>query len=1024
MFTKYLEHDFIFGDNQVFREYDMTGFAVNASNALRTNNDVIYNLNFDFYISMINKAISHLVPLTIDQEKAALIKKYGRNHQIDVVGGQVKELIDPNTIVLKPGYLNEMLDNIGIIIDKAMKGSASKDEIKRHISSEMTMKVKRQVVRSNLPYDASKKAMLTMGAPNMVPFTVKYVSAYPTEFISDWETYKKKMIIEATDVINTISSVKANYSNYMRALDTIKVDTQWDNKKSDHLYYISFNAMRNLLEVVSFLSYMTIRKVGIVANDIVRSNEILDRIYTLFVSPMVESVLDNLIEKNDSKTLGEELSLGKVSAFDELSVRVYDYHKSIYEGSPFDDIRQSEGALNVPLDLRLDQTEYDNEVYEDVKDMYGVIQQGLATVSANCDDYMVVFDDILDKSGFVTPLEDRFAGTLDKIEDLSEYESSTDISSGVSPEMYVYYRMMREVRDYTNNMAAVGELSKQCNDTLNELIHRFDNNINTEYKNTLTIKEASDFLASLKDQMDGLNISVASKFMLRLKNIAICLEKFDKDKSSQLQNNAYQVESTVLERSILTYSEKTQEMITDLLFEAMVESYTLARQKRDMGIDFIVTESKVKDLAIKIKAVLVRWYEKVSQKIKGLMNGPRALADKQFLTKNVKKILSGSFSNKTSPIEIIEYEKLAPAENMTKDVKSLVKKTSSINLQPDKLKTVTDEESAASILFGSRPPASVWTDGNAARNIAKFYKCGEYDEKPVLVKNGDLKTMVEDAAKYCGDFYSKFLPTINDNINLIKDNITNNLENLMKESAIESLIGNMFTEADEEKKEGDDAPKEYQSMDKAAKADDKKKEEEKPSDANNTSSTDNSQQSGGNTSGTTAADATSSSSSDTSGSSSTPAPSSSDTSKSSTPVEDAKTVSDTAKKVEMLQRMVQQYCNGILTAAFDRYKDYMNLLKGLAGEGTEQINSSTDKPQEEPSSEENNNNASGDTGNSGNETETNNNEENQEGSTENNTETNPEESSQDQSQEQQPAEQSNAGTTDDSASVDETGLYS
>ena len=283
--------------------------------------------------------------------------------------------------------------------------------------------------------------------------------------------------------------------------------------------------------------------------------------------------------------------------------------------------------------------------------------------------------------------------------------------------------------------------------------------------------------------------------------------------------------------------------------------------------------------------------------------------------------------------------------------------------------------------------------------------------------------MVEDATKYCGDFYSKFLPSINDNINLIKDNITNNLENLMKESAIESIIGNMFMEADEEKKESDDAPKEYQSMDKAAKADGKKEEENPADSGNDSSSSDSSQQSGGDTSqtsGTTASDASSSSSSDTSSSTPSSTSSSSDTSKSSTPVEDAKTVSDTAKKVEMLQRMVQQFCNGILTAAFDRYKDYMNLLKGLAGEGTEQINSSTDKaeetPQEEPSSEGN-----GDTGNEGNAPETNNNtEENQEASGGNETEAQPEETS----QEQQPAEQDNAGAAEDSDSVDETGLYS
>ena len=1047
--TSYLEKEFVYGNNQVFREHDMTGFVHSANMALNQNSDLLYDFNFDYYITMIKKALGHLMPLSIDPGRVEAFKRCEKDYRIDAAGGMIKELMNPDTIVLRPKYLNQMVDNVGITLDRASKGSVSKEEIKRYISADITDRVKRQMVRSDLPHNAPIKKMVRLGAPTMVPFTNKYISSYPYDFITSWVEIKKNMIKEANQVIASIESAKDTFLTYVSALNGLKAEVKWSSVDTENLYYISFNASRNLLEAVSYLAFMTIRKIGMVANNIVRSNMILDRINEVtMVNSMTEGVLDGLMVKSDSKSVGVKLCNGETDSFDEISHKIYEYHRGIYESSPFDPQMGLDGQLLTNLDVRLDQIEYDNTPYQKILDMYGIIQQGLGIISSNCDDYMIVMDDVIKKSGFTRELQDRFSGTVDAIDDITEYTSAVNISAGADPEMHVYYRMMREVRDYSDNMAGIAEMVSDAKSTLNQLIDRFDRNINTEYKNTLTISEAKNFLSSLNDQFETLTYSVAGKFMMRLKNIAVCLEKFDQSKSRKLEDMGMTAEKTLFENSVFSTAYEAQEEITDLLFEAFIERYQLARSKEETGLTVLVQESKVSDIATKIKAVLIRWFEKVSAKLKGLINSSKAESDTDFIKNNKSALLEKSYSNASSKSPIIEYEKLQPAENMTKDLKFVIKNTSSMNLKSDKLLSVTDEASAANILFGSRIPANVWEDGDASRNIAKYYKCGDYPENPVTLKNGEYKKAVEAAIEYCEDFYSKFLPGVEDSIVLVKDNFANNIEGLLTEAGVERMLGNLFMEADDDNNTNDNnsdgnSQGSYKPMDSGSSSSSGKtdadtntnSQSDSSSDSSSSSSTDNS-----NTSSTQSTDSSSnqtstdSSSSSTDSSSSTSSDNASSSSSSSdagsgTDSEKAKTIAETAKKVEMLQRMIQKFCNGVLTAAFDRYKDYMNLLREAAGEATTAPTSSTDKEDEDNSGENNEGSGENNETDNGGEAPTDNNDaSNTDTSSDNSSENNGTDNNAgnenngentENNEEQKPEE----GNDADVAAVDQTGLF-
>ena len=1025
--TSYIEQDFVIGNNQVFREHEMVGYATNAVNALvNAHPELKYNLNFDYYINMIEKAVSNLVGLSIDPEHVEMFKKYARDARIDAAGGLVKELLNIDSITIRPKYLLQMTDNIGLTIDRATRGSISKQEIKRYVSSEITNKVKRQMVRSDIPVDTPLKKVVRLGAPNMVPFTCKYINGYPYDFIIAWDAIKKGVLSEAYETESVVRNVRDMFSTYITALNELIRDSKWNEEDTRKLYYILHNATRELLDATAYLSFMVIRKIGLVANNIVRSNAIFDRMSSIVI-PVSEGVLDTLMIKNDSKTLGDDLLNGNIDAFDEIANRIYEYHKGLYEDSPFDDGKLLDtNRLITPLDMRLDHAEYNRTVYDEIGNMYKMINHGLGVIAKNSDDYLVVFDDIVDKSGFMNDLNDRFSGILSMIDDISEYESAVSVPSGAAPEMFIYFRMLKEIKDFPENMAAVAKAAKECNDALHMLLERFDRNINTEYSNTLTVAEVVAFLHSLIEQFINLNISVSSKFMLRLKNIAVCLEKFNKQKSDDLQNNSVSIESTtVLGKSIFGSSCEISDSITDILFEAMIESYTIASVKDNTGITMVVESSKASDIAVKIKAALVRWYEKVDEKLTKLIKSPKAEENNEFVKSHKNDLLNKSYSNAVSPNPIIEYEKLCPADTITKDMKFLIKNTSSVNLKSDKLISVSDEESASTIIFGNRIPTSVWTDGEASRNIAKYYKCGTYPENPVEIKNGNLKKMVEDAIKFCEDFYEKFIPSIKESITLIKDNIANNTETLLTESHVDYLIGSMFVEADDDANASPTAG-DYQSMDStksssndnsgdSASSSDSSTNTQQ-SDASSSASTDNSANTD---SGSTTTDTSDASSSSDSSSASTDNSSSGSSDSSSNASDKAKKLSEIAKKIEMIQKMAQKYCNGILTASFDRYKDYMNLLKGLAGESTNAPKSSTDA--EAAANDNNGADTSSDNADNGGETPQENQQTDQ---NQDQTQAQPEQPQEAPQADQGSSDENNSGGNDDVANVDDTGLFS
>lgn len=911
-----IEQDFILSDLQYMRKFDMSNFVANANTSLGrfTENatEMAVDLKFNSYISYIDRSLNVLNQTKLVSDPKVLSMKFA-NIDFDSIDYTMKPL-DNTQYIIRPKYLTQFVDNIGFTLQRLLKNgvvSDLDDELDHYVSSDIMVRVRRQMVSSPLPVDANLKDLADLSSDTEITVSNKYYNTDILPFLDRYVKNIKEIVYTDADAVKTtIAKAQESLSTYIKVIIEYQKRLGDDVKTRLKLNKVVYNTYRCCLEATAFLAFSMIRKINLFVENTISINMLCNKIIS--DSPEMESAFDRGIVSSDSKAVGEALLRGDIDAFQELSNDIYEYNSSLIASSPFHGTNHLNGdKLFSSVDFETDQKDINDKAYKDTLEMIGVISQGLDVIAKNSDDYLLVFDDILEKSGFSMRLEDRFSGTLSSLDDIREYQSAVAFSDECRPDMNIYFKILKEVREYPERMGEIADQISECKTKMNILSERFSKNINQEFQNTVTIQELKNFFENLDEEFTNLVIKVGGKFMLRLKNMAIILEQMNKARSKDLDNNFMKLESEELRRMTYLSLVEEAESTTDLIFESMLSAYLVEKKKQQTGIQYIIEaeddqSGKGKKLVDGIKNKINTWFDKVINKIQQISDGANAKRDQNYFARHKNDLLNRNYTNVTTKTPIIEYEKLMPFANITSDIKSLVSKTSPANLSPQRLQSITDQESAARILFGNRPPIDVWKAEKISDAITKFYKSGNYPENPVELKNNDVKAMVEDAVNYCEPFYQSFLPQIRTNIERIKTNMETAMGNLVKESVIDSVFDSLFVEA--------------------------------PGDTNQGGQTQTGTNTGGQTGGNTGTTPQQPQNNPPQNNKPTQTQNQPQNNNQSQQTQNVNTVSNMANKGEMIQKMVQQYCNAILTASFDRYKDYMQLLKSIIKDEEEQPN--------------------------------------------------------------------------------------
>lgn len=871
------EFNFLLNDLKVYREYDLSNFISNAKNSLSDTSELSkIDIKFDIYISMLSNTMNDC--LNITSIPVANIILQLSNYPTNLIHISAKKLIIEN-IIIEPGYLTQFVDNIGLIIDRICKGKDINNDIERIISNDMIAKVKRQMVRTSTPINMHIKDIADKFDSNKIEeLDGSYIKNDVIPYLKSQNKIITKIKEDIDGVIESVINAEKELQLYMSTLFSLK-----DEMTSSTVYqlnYIMYNTCRALIEAVSFLSFMTIRKANIYISNM---NTCLE-IYNKLVPNTTEGAFDTqVLLPTDTASIADAMISGRADAYETIANNIYEFNT----GSLMNSIDQSMiimgKSIEASIELNINNSEYNNEAYQEANKMYIAISQGLDKIAAESDEYLLVSDDIINSAGFSIRLEDRFRGRLPVIDDISIYADANGLVTTGSIDQD-YFKILHEVKDYPQNMSVLAQNISEVDSKIKMLIERFDNNIDQDYKNSETVKELKIFLEDLCEQFTKLTNIVSGKFMLRLKSLGLilnqinCSKTVNDDAEDEDINESTNFNTLLCESIILNNYDE----ITDKIFEELTQDFYVARQMKVHGIKVVLeadtptsgttnaqtqqtgTTQKSGGFGKGIVDQINKWFEQVVNKINSIVESQQSKRDQEYLNKFKSELLSKDYSSLSSPNPIYNYEALQPYSKITNDLNGLKNRVNTSTLQ--KLNGTHSKDDIIKLLFGNTPPMDVWKSDKPADAITQYYKVGANKNAQASVVSGDLlKTIITNGIGYCEQFYTNILPNIRQTTGTIKNNLSTSITSIIKESANDMIFSDFFME---------DAPQQSQPNN---------VQQNKPNNTNTNQKA----------------------------------------------IDNMNNISD---KVNSAKTYIIQYCNAVLTASFDRYNDYMRLFRSMVSE--------------------------------------------------------------------------------------------
>ena len=242
-----IENDFILGDLQVFREFDISHFISNAKSAISGKAEIVkLDAKFNYYTSTLERAINAFQNIVIDSEK---VKNFlDTNSEINTKDLMMNDVDAVDVISIRPQYIGQYTTKVGEVINDVMRGNDV--ETSGYLSGEYPLKVRRQVVRTTLPTSSPTKELIKITKHTLVPVNATYIKTKVVPFVTNYKNLQHETITEATATLNAIKEAEITMKGMIKVLNKRKLDGSIPADKLNQINQISYNAIRGILDVV------------------------------------------------------------------------------------------------------------------------------------------------------------------------------------------------------------------------------------------------------------------------------------------------------------------------------------------------------------------------------------------------------------------------------------------------------------------------------------------------------------------------------------------------------------------------------------------------------------------------------------------------------------------------------------------------------------------------------------------------------------------------------------------------------
>lgn len=723
---------------------------------------------------------------------------------------------------IRPEYLQNFPLEFDKVVTDMLRGTANSSEIKsRYISGKFSDKIRRQLVRTSLPYNNAKD-LLSIGNTGDIVVTSEYIRNSIIPFIRTYEAEVKNLSIIGLNLKAMIINTNADMQSSMTAVDSAIQSPDMSFKSKRLLNYFKYNMYRQYLGLCAYVTSLFIRKMTYYTYNMMIYTVAYTTIRKHFTTEEL-GVIESAIEGNSLSDLREDDI--RYSLLNNRFRIVVPYLQHVLGYLHMNISNRSAKLFDCKVKLDSEEFDYDRIPYVTLNKTIMNIGNDIKAFMNNMRDKDSIVDDVMHETHLDESFISQYGDTIQALTNTDYYSSAyVDCDNPLKTDWILY----SELKDFERNAGIIAGNIAKCADFV---VSIQDAMVSNEFGiDDVTFAEYKSAIDNIQKNFDDYAITIGKKLIERIDVLVAMISE---------------PEETVEDPSPFIgtdYSEGVEAeefedicMIEQDILESVHKDYLRARAKRDTGANLVfeaegdqqtgdnATADKAPDApsptvttdantqhsseetqksGTSAKETVKGWIERFKEFISNILSKFRKKSDtitaknNAWIAKNKEAILGLNYANTT--INVASYENLT-VDKITSEISSAKTKIDGINAGsvPNDLKK---RETAEKFIF-SGIPGTIGAIKAFKPRILQFFTFGNTDKAQLKSYSGDeAKAKVEDMISFC-EQYQQTTKSVENNLKAMTDAAANKQQEIINNLGTQSQAvtttktESVFTEA-------------------------------------------------------------------------------------------------------------------------------------------------------------------------------------------------------------------------------------
>lgn len=807
-FEKYIQQQAILEQEKTLNEYDQKNFKNNTlyytESGLSRMVAAVIDKNGDIQTDMINEVMEHLKNNAIDyKELISFYEDIYNSPDIDTIPVSTKVQNMALIEKIRPQYLSQFVTNIGLIIDKFLKGELSKQKVENiYMVDTYLLNFKKQMVKTSIPYDIDPKDLPKYNSSPIMDVNCEYITSHILPFLRNIPQFVRDLSIITA---NTISVIEKSFEDIQLYVDVVDKMLESGKISVDDYRFLNkflYKMFRNFISLSSYLTFITIKKVSQVSLNIQTYRELQITITRYFPDGkniIRENVMDGSFNDVDMASMVHDVLMNDNSIFRSTISTITSREK--------DKIVNLYGVMTGISDPRmisekLSTITYPDAVYKNASNIFIQINKGLSIIENRIESHSPSFDSILEESRLNCDMIARFSNYVNAISNLDTYD---DVIHGDDEEnkRNASFMIFNELKDGIRNTDFI---INKIYDVYELFLNLQKNSNRGNVDDVISIQvndDLSDFLDGFDKNFRQLVLNVINALISRFKGLSQYIEELNKDvfPSSDIS---------------LIYSEDVEEDLDDILFESqmlmlevenrhvfreLMKEYKSIRTFYETGMRVVYEEGEnntnnnnqstgtgnktLKDVGKDLITLIRNFFGKARKVVDDVIT--KQSSKNLPLLKAAKEPLN-NLDYTGMVINVVPYEKYNNTNQMLKDIDTLIGNINKLNR--GNIRKYKSSKNLNQFLFSFMEQNAASSD-KFGEVMNTYYKTKMQPLQTVAYRGETAKQHVQLMCDYCIQFYESFGNSFKTKL----DNLQKTLE--AKINDLETMVESVVYEADD-----------------------------------------------------------------------------------------------------------------------------------------------------------------------------------------------------------------------------------